>query len=51
MIKIWHYNQIWPVLTNYFELHGYGIGEPMPPGIVDRPQGTGDYLIMFFSIR
>ena len=28
--------------------NGVGIGETMAPGIVDRPAGTGDYLVMMF---
>jgi AraC family transcriptional regulator of arabinose operon len=31
-----------------FRLHLLGLHEPMPAGIVNRPQGTGDYLFMLF---
>jgi AraC-like DNA-binding protein len=32
-----------------FEVHGIGFREPMPPGMmIDRPQGTGDWLFMYF---
>ena len=34
--------------TARFRLHGLGFREPMRPGIVDRPHGTGDYLLMLF---
>lgn len=30
------------------KLRGIGISEPMEPGIVNRPCGTGDYLLMAF---
>jgi AraC family transcriptional regulator of arabinose operon len=48
MIKVWQREQLTPIQSDYFALNGYGIQEPMPPGIVDRPTGTGDYLMMFF---
>lgn len=35
-----------PVKSRDFSIRGLGIQEPMKPGIVDRPQGTGDYLFM-----
>ncbi len=28
---------------------GVGIGEEMEPGLIDRPHGTGDRLLMFFA--
>ncbi len=34
--------------NEHFAVHGLGYLEPMKPGIVDRPQGTGDYLFMMF---
>lgn len=47
-----------PTLTRFFDqspLQGarfrpraYGLREAMPPGFVNRPGGTGDYLIMYF---
>lgn len=48
MIKLWHYQHAVPVQSPDFSVNGYGIREPMPTGIVDRPQGTGDFLIMYF---
>jgi AraC family transcriptional regulator of arabinose operon len=29
-------------------LSGVGVRERMPPGVVNRPNGTGDWLLMFF---
>lgn len=37
-----------PLRTERFCLNGYGIREGMPPGFVNRPNGTGDYLMMYF---
>ncbi|MBU4199667.1 MAG: AraC family transcriptional regulator [Verrucomicrobia bacterium] len=37
-----------PIHTPALCVRGIGIREPMRPGIVDRPAGTGDILIMFF---
>jgi AraC-like DNA-binding protein len=38
-----------PVLTpGLVTVNGVGIGEIMPPCLVDRPGGTGDYLLMVF---
>jgi len=37
-----------PVESRDFTIRGLGIQEPMKPGIVDRPRGTGDYLFMLF---
>ncbi|HEY8967141.1 MAG TPA: hypothetical protein VIM58_11885, partial [Candidatus Methylacidiphilales bacterium] len=31
-----------------FSVEGYGYREPMPASFIDRPFGTGDYLVMFF---
>ena len=31
-----------------FQINGIGIHEAMPPSIIHRPQGTGDFLIMYF---
>lgn len=31
-----------------FSVNGVGVREVMPPGIIDRPRGTGDSLLMFF---
>ena len=37
-----------PIQTSALCIRGIGIREAMSPGIVDRPAGTGDILIMFF---
>ena len=37
-----------PLRTDRFRLNGYGIREGMPCGFVNRPNGTGDYLMMYF---
>lgn len=37
-----------PDLEPDLSIHGIGIQEPMPPGLIDRPGGTGDYLFIFF---
>ncbi len=29
-------------------IRGIGVQEPMPPSIINRPRGTGDYLLMYF---
>lgn len=31
-----------------FSVHGIGLREPMSPGLINRPQGTGDILFMLF---
>lgn len=37
-----------PIQTPELSVHGIGIQERMPPALIDRPSGTGDYLFMFF---
>ena len=40
-----------PVLTVHsadLTIRGIGVQEHMPPCIIDRPKGTGDYLLMLF---
>ena len=37
-----------PFATAQFSLRGVGWREPMAEGFVDRPRGTGDWLIMYF---
>lgn len=37
-----------PIQTSALCIRGIGLREAMSPGIVDRPAGTGDILIMFF---
>lgn len=34
--------------TPELSIHGIGVREEMPPCIVNRPGGTGDYLFMFY---
>jgi len=31
-----------------FQIHRLGLHEKMPPALVERPEGTGDYLFMLF---
>lgn len=35
-------------ISRTFSIRGIGIEEEMPLGIVDRPRGTGDWLMMYF---
>lgn len=37
-----------PFSGTRFRLRGLAVSEPMPPGIINRPAGLGDYLIMYF---
>lgn len=37
-----------PLLGTRFRPRAYGLREAMRPGLVNRPCGTGDYLIMYF---
>ena len=37
-----------PIDTPAVSIHGVGLQEWMSPCVVDRPQGTGDYLFMLF---
>lgn len=37
-----------PIASPSLEIHGIGICEEMPPTLVHRPAGTGDYLFMCF---
>lgn len=37
-------------IDNTFFIRGIGIQERMRPGIIDRPRGTGDWLIMYFHV-
>jgi len=37
-----------PFRGSRLRIHGIGIREPMPPSLVNRPTGTGDYLLMYF---
>jgi AraC family transcriptional regulator, arabinose operon regulatory protein len=52
MVKV-HYNaelysRNYRPLSDRLSINAYGIQEPMPPGMVTRPNGTGDFLFMFF---
>ncbi len=38
-----------PVCTRQLRINAIGAREWMPPSLVDRPRGTGDWLIMAFS--
>jgi AraC-like DNA-binding protein len=38
----------WEPLQSDFRINAFGIHEVMPPVVVDRPDGTGDYLFMIF---
>src|SRR5689334_12874773 len=37
-----------PIDARRFGVRGVGVREWMRPGIVNRPRGTGDYLLMLF---
>ena len=37
-------------IRHTFLINGIGIEELMRPGMVDRPRGTGDWLIMYFPV-
>lgn len=37
-----------PFENSSFRVRGLGIREPMPRTFVNRPKGTGDYLVMYF---
>ncbi len=37
-----------PLRGRDLALHGIGVREWMPPGVVDRPSGTGDWLLMAY---
>ncbi|MBD3240496.1 MAG: helix-turn-helix domain-containing protein [Chitinivibrionales bacterium] len=50
MIRVWHFEQQAAIQSDYFSLNGYGIQEPMPRGMVDRPGGTNDFLWMYFHV-
>lgn len=40
--------QRWEPLGRDFRINAFGIHEMMPPVLVDRPAGTGDWLFMLF---
>ena len=37
-----------PLASSELQIEGVGAREWMPPGLVDRPRGTDDWLLMFF---
>jgi AraC-like DNA-binding protein len=37
-----------PLNTRALTVNGLGVHERMPPSLIRRPQGTGDYLLMLF---
>ncbi|MEI8138925.1 MAG: AraC family transcriptional regulator [bacterium] len=48
MRGIKHFFPVPPLRTAELTIRGMGIQEHMPPGMIDRPTGTGDYLLMLF---
>ena len=48
MLKIRYLSQKPLFRTNRLSIRGLGINEVMPPCLVERPEGTGDYLFMIF---
>lgn len=48
MRGIKHFFPVPPLRTAELSIRGMGIQERMPPCIIDRPTGTGDYLLMLF---
>ncbi|HYF50267.1 MAG TPA: hypothetical protein VEJ63_12730, partial [Planctomycetota bacterium] len=48
MKRIRHFFANPPVKSKELTIHGVGVQERMPPRMVERPQGTGDYLFMVF---
>lgn len=43
-----HFFPVPPLRSAELTLRGLGVQEPMPACIIDRPAGTGDYLLMLF---
>lgn len=37
-----------PLRSPRFRVRGIGYREPMSPGLINRPNGTGDFLLMYF---
>jgi AraC-like DNA-binding protein len=48
MRNLKHFFKTQQVIDSSFSIRGIGIEEVMRPGMVDRPIGTGDWLIMYF---
>ncbi|MHC4886179.1 MAG: helix-turn-helix domain-containing protein [Planctomycetota bacterium] len=46
--KIKHWFERGADTPGAFSVHGVGIRETMPPSLVNRPEGTGDTLLMLF---
>lgn len=40
-----------PIDNERLRINGVGVREIMPPVVIDRPMGTGDYLFMYFHDR
>ncbi|MBU8901574.1 MAG: AraC family transcriptional regulator [Victivallales bacterium] len=47
-IKSFKHSYRIPIKSKKVVINGIGVCEAMPPGIVNRPGGTGDSLLMFF---
>ncbi len=45
-IRVFYATQ--PARWRGLAVHGLGVREWMPPSVIDRPHGTGDYLLMAF---
>lgn len=43
-----HFFALPPLQTAELTIRGIGVRERMPPCVIDRPRGTGDYLFMLF---
>ncbi len=43
-----HFFAVPPLQTRRLTIRGIGVQEAMPACVVDRPRGTGDYLLMYF---
>ncbi len=43
-----HFFATLPIKTTDLTIRGIGVQEHMPPCMINRPRGTGDYLIMVF---
>lgn len=48
MTGLKHFFRPYPIDTRALSIHGIGIQEKIRPSLVNRPRGTGDYLLMHF---
>lgn len=48
MRRFKHFFAVPPLQTRRLTIRGIGVQEAMPACVVDRPRGTGDYLLMYF---